>query len=94
MIHYMKYMPCRRHGRRSHRIRKDEVEAFLDEFTTFLSRLPHVYEQLRLNQFTQAFTLRQGRNLRGVWGGVTPPKVQLIWIGRASHLDWQGNERF
>ena len=30
----------------------------------------------------------------GVWGGVTPPKVQIIWIGRANHLDWQGNERF
>ena len=35
----------------------DEVEAFLDEFRTFLSRLPHVYEQLRLNQFTQALEI-------------------------------------
>jgi hypothetical protein len=35
----------------------DEVEAFLDEFRTFLSRLPHAYEQLRLNQFTQALEI-------------------------------------
>jgi hypothetical protein len=35
----------------------DKVEAFLDEFRTFLSRLPHVYEQLRLNQFTQAMEI-------------------------------------
>ena len=35
----------------------DQVEAFLDEFRTFLSRLPHAYEQLRLNQFTQALEI-------------------------------------
>ena len=28
--------------------------AFLNEFTRFLSGLPHVYKQLWLNQFTQA----------------------------------------
>jgi hypothetical protein len=91
MIHYMKYMPCRRHGRRSHRIRKDEVEAFLDEFTTFLSRLPHVYEQLRLNlnQFTQAlemgklliicFQLLSGHmGVPGGGGGSPPPPPSLL----------------
>jgi hypothetical protein len=35
----------------------------------------------------------QGRNLRG---GVKNAKLagQIIWIGRANHLDWQGNEIF
>ena len=35
-----------------------------------------------------------GETGEGGVGGVTPPKVQIIWIGRANHLDWQGNERF
>ena len=30
--------------------------------------------------------------------GVTPPpqkkKIRIVWIGRANHLDWQGNQRF
>ena len=25
---------------------------------------------------------------------VTPPKIRIILIGRANHLDWQGNQRF
>jgi hypothetical protein len=33
-----------------------------------------------------------------VWGGATPPKArlagQIIWIGRANHLVWQGNAIF
>ena len=37
----------------------DEVddEVFLNEFTRFLSQLPQTYEQLRLNQFTQALDI-------------------------------------
>jgi hypothetical protein len=39
-----------------------------------------------------------GAKLEGGVGGVTPPKArlagQIIWIGRANHLDWQGNEIF
>ena len=44
---------------------------------------------------------RQGRNLRGGYGGCDTPKIRIIWIGganhldwRANHLDWQGNQRF
>jgi hypothetical protein len=33
-------------------------------------------------------SLISGAKLGG--GGVTPPKVRIIWIGRANHLDWQG----
>jgi hypothetical protein len=29
-----------------------------------------------------------------IFRGETPPKLQIIWIGRENHLDWQGNERF
>ena len=46
--------------------------------------------------------LESGAKLEGgVWGGgggdtPPPPKAglagQIIWIGRANHLDWQGNE--
>ena len=37
----------------------DEVddEVFLNEFARFLSQLPQTYEQLRLNQFTQALDI-------------------------------------
>ena len=49
----MKYMPYLwfQHGRRIRR------RSFLNEFTRLLSQLPQTYEQLRLNQFTQALDI-------------------------------------
>ena len=38
-------------------IQISDDEVFLNEFTTFLSQLPQTYEQLRLNQFTQALDI-------------------------------------
>ena len=35
-----------------------------------------------------------GAKLEGGMGGVKPPKIRIMWIGRASHLYWQGNQRF
>ena len=44
-VGYMKYT--------SHRVFIGDDSPFLNEFTRFLSGLLHLYEQLRLNQFTQ-----------------------------------------
>jgi hypothetical protein len=35
-----------------------------------------------------------GAKLEGGIGGVTPPKIRIIWIGRANPLDWQSNQIF
>ena len=43
---------------------------------------------------TSASRELQGLNLKGGMGGGDTPNIRIMWVGRANHLDWQGNQRF
>jgi hypothetical protein len=58
-------------------------EKIEDIFNTFFT---HIWENTEQSL--------SGAKLEGGMRGCDTPQVRIIWIGRANHLDRQGNQRF